>query len=147
MLMLGDADEAALPAGLELTRRGATALVPDPFHPWTSSFKLSDLYFAEDGAERFIMRRGIGGSLPPNAKILLQAGNTDWSLFNEAPEYAKCAAVVLYEKLIKPAGAAVVELPWGKGKLIVSMLDYRIETSTADEMWRTPFYPRRGQAG
>lgn len=139
MLMLGDDDKTTLPSGLELTARPATALVPDPSHPWTSTFKLSDLYFAEDGAERLIMKHGIGGELPANAKILLQASNTDWSLFNETPEVAKCAAVVLYEKLIKPAGAAVVELPWGKGKLIISTLDYHIESSTADAMWRILF--------
>jgi len=140
MLMLGDGvDKAGLPAGLVLTARPATALVPDPAHPWTSTFKPSDLYFAEDGAERLIMKHGIGGKLPVNAKILLQASNTDWSLFNEAPEVAKCGAIVLYEKLIKPAGAALVELPWGKGKLVISTLDTRIESSTADEMWRTLF--------
>ncbi len=139
MLMMGDGDPAMLPSGIELTKREATALVPDPSHPWTSALKLPDLYFAEDGAERFIMRYGIGGKLPTNTRILLQGSNIDWSLFNEAPEYAKCAAVVLYEKLIKPSGAAVVELPWGKGKLIISTLDYRIESSTADEMWRTLF--------
>ena len=139
LLMLGEGKDAVLPPGLELTTRPATALVPEPGHAWTAAFNLPALYFAEDGADRFIMRHGLCGRLLADAKILLRASDTDWSQFNEALEVAKCAASVLYEHLQHPAGAALVELPWGKGKLVVSTLDYRIESATADVMWRILF--------
>lgn len=134
-LMLADSGDA-LPAGLVLTDRTATQLATADAHPWTADMAEKDLYFAEDGADRNILRHGIGGTLPEGAKVLLKAGAMDWSLFNEAPEVAKCAAAVLYEHLEKPAGAALVEIPWGKGRLVISSIDYRIESGTADAFWR-----------
>jgi hypothetical protein len=110
-----------------LTNRPATALVPDATHPWTASFTLPELYFAEDGADRLIMRHGIDGP----GRVLLRASDTDWSLFNNAPEKAKCAAVLLGEKLVKPSGAALVE----RGNVVCCSLDYRIAT----KFWRRLF--------
>ena len=132
----GSAPADLLPAPVRLTDRAATALVPDAAHPWTAPFALPDLYFAEDGNDRFIMRRGLDGPVLDGARVLLGASNTDWSLFNNAPEHSKCAALVLYEHLEKPSGAALVERPHGSGKLVLCSLDYRLASRTADTFWR-----------
>lgn len=125
-----------LPAGISSTPRNATMLVKDTAHPWTAGFTQKDLYFAEDGADRNILSRGIGGSFPDGSKVLLKAGEADWSLFNETPEFAKCAAVVLYERLQKPGGAALIEMPWGKGRLVICGIDWKVASASTDAMWR-----------
>ena len=62
LVMLSGANASALqPFNCSLTDRSATALVPDAAHPWTAPFTLPDLYFAEDGPDRFIMRHGSPG--------------------------------------------------------------------------------------
>jgi len=109
------------------SERAATALVPDATHPWTAPFTLADLYFAEDGADRFIMRYGI----EEPGRVLLRASDTDWSLFNNAPEKAKCAAVLLGERLAKPSGAALVQ----RGNVAFCSLDWRVGT----KFWRKLF--------
>lgn len=127
-----------LPAGLlpveaQWTERVATALVPDREHPWTRTFTLPQLYFAEDGASRFILRHGTAGPFVHQGRVLLQASNTDWSLFNNVPEVVKAGAIVLHEQLRKPGGAALVEHPHGKGTIVLSTL----ETQVADAFWQT----------
>lgn len=149
LLMLGQATDVTiqpfnastniLPASLRLTDRSATALVPDARHPWTAPFTLPDLYFAEDGPDRFIMRQGLTGPLLEGARVLLRASDTDWSLFNTAPENAKCAAVVLHEQLVKPAGTALAERAHGAGKLLFCSIDYRVASRSADTFWRRLF--------
>lgn len=134
-VFLGESGEG-LPPGMSATSHVATMLVKDATHPWTAGFTQKDLYFAEDGADRNILRHGIGGTFPEGTKVLLKAGEVDWSLFNDAPEFSKCAAVVLYERLQKPNGAALVEMPWGKGRLVISSIDWRVASTNADDMWR-----------
>ncbi len=128
--------DGLLPAALRVTERNATMLVPDGDHPWTAPFALPDLYFAEDGAERIIQRRGIDGPVLDGARVLLRGSDTDWSLFNEAPEHSKCAAVVLYEQMEKPSGAALIERPHGRGRLLVCSLDPRLASRPAATFWR-----------
>jgi beta-galactosidase len=141
MVMMADSapPAEALPGALEVTNRTATALDPDAAHPWTAALALPDLYFAEDGADRFILRHGLAGPLVDEGRVLLRASNTDWSLFNDAPEHAKCAAVVLYEQLRKPSGAALVECAYGQGKLVLCTLDYRNGSRAATALWRRLF--------
>ena len=128
-----------LDAPLHLTQRPATALAADASHPWVASLMLPELYFAEDGADRFILRQGIDGPLVRRGRVLLRASNTDWSLFNESGENAKCASLVLYEHLTKPGGAALVACPHGKGTLLLSTIDWHIATRQADQLWRKLF--------
>ncbi|GHT30810.1 hypothetical protein FACS189432_09780 [Bacteroidia bacterium] len=64
---------------------------------------------------------------------------TDWSLFNQSPENKKCAQVVLYEHLQKPSGAALVSYPFGNATLVLSSLDYTINTKETTEFWETLF--------
>lgn len=130
-----------LPTGfnMDIVDRQATALVPDQGHAWTRSFTLPDLYFAEDGSDRWIMKQGVEGSFVERGRVLLKASNTDWSLFNEAPEKAKCAAVVLYEQLKKPGAACLVQCEHGRGTIAVCTVDYRVASSSADRFWRQLF--------
>ncbi len=138
LVLIGEAPvpDGLLPAAVRVTERSATMLVPDGDHPWTASFALPDLYFAEDGAERFIQRRGIDGPILDGSRVLLRGSDTDWSLFNEAPEHSKCAAVVLYEQLRKPSGAALIERPHSRGRMLVCSLDPRLASRPAAAFWR-----------
>lgn len=136
LALVTDADSTSLNAlNCSLTDRAATALVPDRSHPWTASFTLPDLYFGEDGPERFIQRHGIAGP----GRVLLRASDTDWSLFNEAPEHAKCAAVLLGERLLKPSGAALVETSGAQGRLLLCSLDWRVSSPATNIFWRRLF--------
>lgn len=128
-----------LPEPVELTNRPATALVPGDPDGLAAGLRLPELYFAEEGSDRFIMKHGLAGPLVEKGRVVLSASNTDWSLFNNAPENAKCAAVVLYEKLEKPAGAAMVDVPIGNGRLVLCSLDYQNPVRSAAKMWRALF--------
>lgn len=127
--------DTILPTPLRLTERSATAFIANETHPWLVGFTITDLYFAEDGANRFLQRFGLGGKLVEQGKVVLRASETDWSLFNNSPERAKCAAVVLYEQLEKPSGVALLEVPYGKGKIALCSLDYRVRSRAADSLW------------
>ncbi|MFO0926882.1 MAG: hypothetical protein U0736_07540 [Gemmataceae bacterium] len=116
----------------ELTDRTATAAGSRSQAPLDDRADSPQLYFAEDGAERFILRHGLTGPFVERGRVLLRASETDWSLFNNEPEVAKTGAVVLYEQLRKPDGAALVEHGHGKGRIVVSTLDYRL----AERFWR-----------
>jgi hypothetical protein len=143
----GDAVNQLLPAPVQLTKRQATALEvvgrfaksPHAEHPWGAGFSLPDLYFAEDTTDRFILKCGLVGPFVEKGRVLLEASSSDWSLFNNRPETAKCAAEVLYEQLAKPSGAALVELDSGKGKVVVCSLDWRVASRNADTFWRKLF--------
>ncbi|HWH68481.1 MAG TPA: glycoside hydrolase family 2 TIM barrel-domain containing protein, partial [Candidatus Sulfotelmatobacter sp.] len=141
-----------LPAPIALTPRAATALVGEgrpkegrssksegrigePPHPgplpigWgegeeQSPFALAELYFAENSQDRHVLKCGLDGAFVRQGRVVLKASNTDWSQFNDVSEVAKCAAVVLYESLSKPAGAALAEMDAGPGRICVSSIDY-----------------------
>ncbi len=128
-----------LPAPVQLTTRRATALERAREHPWMAGLNLPDLYFAEESADRHILKHGLAGPLVEQSQVLLQASDTDWSLFNHRPETVKCAAVVLYEQLVKPGGAALIVHPQGPGKLALCSLDWRISSRATDALWRKLF--------
>lgn len=112
-----------LNAEIRTTKREATALVPGKEHKWTAGLSLADLYFAEDPTDKLVLKLGLDGEFIDKADILLEASNTDWSLFNNAPEFAKCSALVLHEHLIKPRGVALAGMKSGNGYIIVSSID------------------------
>ena len=66
----------------------------------------------------------------------MTASNTDWSLFNDVPEIAKCGAVELYERLVKPSGAALVVAPSGQGKIALCAIDYLPQSDSYVHFWR-----------
>ncbi len=128
-----------LPAAVTLTVRRATALAPAQPHPWTAGLGLTNLYFASHAAAPQILQCGLDGPLVARGQVLLQASPTDWSLFNNAPENAKCAAIVLYEALGKPPGAALVTLPSGRGTVAVSAMECDPRSPAQAWLWRFLF--------
>jgi len=143
LIMVNDAGmpmnlvNSLLPSEAKLTARQATMLVHKAPSPWVDSYSIPDLYFAEDAVDRKILKCGIGGAFADRGKVLLTAGNTDWSLFNDVGEIAKCGAVVLYEHLQKPGGAALVTLPQGQGTVALSSIDYAPEGESYAKLWRS----------
>lgn len=136
LVLLGARDAGTVDGTLRVTERAATMLAPEVPHAATAGLALPDLYFAEDGPDRFIVRRGLAGSLVDSGHVLLRASDTDWSLFNNAPEKAKCAAVLLHERMQKEPGAALVECASGPGRVVLCTLDPRVATRPATALWR-----------
>ena len=128
-----------LPLPVTLTPRHATALVPRQSHTWTAGLGLTNLYFAEDAADKQILKCGLDGPLVEQGRVLLEASATDWSLFIDAPENAKCVAIVLHEQMIHPSGVALVALPLRGGTFAVSSLDYLAHSPASARLWRTLF--------
>lgn len=126
---------ALLPAPIELTARQATMLVPEGTDLWTAPLGLPDLYFAEDPADTLILQRGLAGPFVAQGVTLLEAGNIDWTLF-DAGENVKCGALVLYEHLQKPGGAALVVKEQGRGRLAVSALSADARSPAQVTLWR-----------
>ena len=69
--------------------------------------------------------------------MIFTASQTDWSLFNNVAEHWKCAQVVLYEALNKPAGAAMVKSKIGGNDLVISALDYSITNKESQHFWES----------
>ena len=130
---------ALLPAPLMLTDRKATLIQPRTEQVWAAGFSLKELNFAIGKNDGRILKCGLSGSFVEKSGVVLEASNTDWSLFNENPEKTKAGAVVLYEHLQKPSGAALVRMERGKGFLAVCSLDYRLATPPSHAMWRKLF--------
>jgi beta-galactosidase len=128
-----------LPAPVTLMSREATALVPRAGDAWTAGLGLADLCFAEDPTDRRILKCCLEGDFVKSGRTLLEASSTDWSLFNNAPEFAKCAAIVLYEALAKPGGAALVEMNAGQGRVLVSSIDVVPGAEANAAFWRRLF--------
>lgn len=131
-----------LPEPVQFTAREATALERgDDAHPWAAPFGLAELYFAEEEPEgsRLVMRCGLTGPFVKNATVVLAASRTDWSLFNRRAEEGKVGAVICYEKLMKPAGAALVARKSGGGTLAVCTLDTAVDTPARRAFWKKLF--------
>lgn len=128
-----------LPTTILLTTREATALEQGVNHPWNATFSLADLYFAENSQDKEILKCGLDGDFVRQGVIVLKASNTDWSQFNNVPETAKCAAVLLYENLVKMPGAALVTTKQSNGYISVSTIDYTpsLNNSTYARFWRS----------
>jgi len=126
-----------LPASITVTSRQATQLDITPGSPWVASFGLPDTYFAENSLDSHIAKCGLDGKFVDEGSSLLTASNTDWSLFNNVSEAAKCGAVVLYEHLIKPRGAALVSEKVGNGLVAVSTIDYMPVEDSYVRFWRS----------
>ena len=128
-----------LPAKINLTERRATALENNPQSAWGKFFNIPDIYFAEQEGNRYILKQGLSGELVEKGTVVLQAAGIDWSLFNNNPENRKCAQTVLYERLIKPEGAALVTYRFDNATLAVSALDYKLNTKETRAFWTTLF--------
>lgn len=142
LIMVCDTDaplsllNALLPKPLTLTDRRASMVQPHGADPWATGLGLRDLYFANVDSDRQVLKCGLAGPLVERGRVVLEAGNTDWELFNNMPQKTKAAAVTLYEHVQKPPGAALVRIPQGKGFLALSSLDYRLTAPASQSMWR-----------
>ena len=128
-----------LPAPIELTAHKATALESNKCDEWGAYFELPDLYFAESQGDKMILKAGIAGTGVTAENTVFSASQTDWSLFNNVAEHWKCAQVVLYEALNKPAGAAVVKSKVGDNEVVMSVIDYTINTKETTRFWESLF--------
>ena len=126
-----------LPAPVQLTSRKATALESNKKDEWGAYFELPDLYFAESQGDKTILKAGLAGDGIKSENIVFSASQTDWSLFNNVAEHWKCAQVVLYEALNKPTGAAVVKSAVGDDKVVMSVIDYTINTKETTRFWES----------
>jgi beta-galactosidase len=124
-----------LPAPVSLTSRQATSLIPSKDKGSLVGFDLDDLYFADATGDPRIQAAGLAGPLVDRARVLLTACNSDWSLFEDHPEIAKCGSMLIYEHLQKPAGAALIEVSKGSGKLWVSTLLPHSGTEAFRNFW------------
>jgi len=125
-----------LPEPVSMTMRKATSLVHAESSPLVDGFALSDLYFVVKQGGSDIARACLGGPLVDSGRVLLTASNSNWSLFEQQPEAAKCASMLIYERLQKPSGAALVEAKCASGKLWVSSLDAALTTTPATAFWK-----------
>lgn len=128
--------DAILPGNVRLTQRKSTSLLVDAKNALIYGLHPSDLDFSSDGTNRLIQSYGISGSIVDHLHPVLRASDTDWSLFLNVPEVSGPAAIELYEQLHKPAGGSLFDVPFGKGRLILCSIDYRILSSKADVLWR-----------
>ena len=126
-----------IPGKLNLTDRTATALEADKNSKWGKYFNLPGLYFAEMEGDKRIIKKGLEGDIVNYGNVIFTASRTDWSLFNQTAENKKCAQIVLYEHLEKPSGVALVSYKMGKATLVVSTLDYKVNTKETSEFWKT----------
>ncbi len=121
-----------LPSPLQLTPFKAT----DLNDATGKYFDVRDLYFSEMNGDKTIMKQAISGDLLSRGSTILDASNTDWNLLLGFPENKKCAQIVLYEHLIKPKNAALLNLSLGNASLALSSIDYTLNLNqTTREFW------------
>lgn len=128
-----------LPETVTLTDRQSTSLEVDRQTAWGRYFELPDLYFSEAEGDRRVMKHGLATGKDSKGTVVLKAARTDWSLFNNAAEHWKCAQTVLYEKLKKPEGAALLTYPYGKATIALSVIDYRPKAKEYAAFWQLLF--------
>lgn len=128
-----------LPETVTLTDRQSTSLEVDRQTACGRYFELPDLYFSEAEGDRRVMKHGLATGKDSKGTVVLKAARTDWSLFNNAAEHWKCAQTVLYEKLKKPEGAALLTFPYGKATIALSVIDYRPKAKEYAAFWQLLF--------
>lgn len=123
-----------LPKPVTLTDRHTSSFVHGANDGLTAPFSLRELFFVETERHAPVMRCGLEGPFVKDSKVLLEACNIDWSLFN-APENRKCGALTLYEKLQKPSGAALVEWTEGQGRILLCSIGTAGDSRRIDAFW------------
>jgi beta-galactosidase len=120
-----------------LVERTATQLQGQYYY--TQCLNCTDYYFAEEPEDRQVIKCALDGEILKRGKICFEAAAVDWSLFNDSPESAKCAAVCLYETLKKPSGVAAVRqsiLPEVSGSLFVTTIDVIPASPKNKKLWK-----------
>ncbi|MDR2756698.1 MAG: hypothetical protein LBC20_13415 [Planctomycetaceae bacterium] len=119
-----------------LVERTATQIKSDYYY--TQFLQTPDYYFAEEPDDRYIMKCALDGEILKRGEVCFEAAAVDWTLFNESPESAKCAAVCLYETLKKPSGVAAVR-QWLRGdhdgELLATTIDVLPVSPNNRKLW------------
>ena len=97
-------------------------------------------YFAEEPGDRYVIKCAFDGKFPEKTKFYYTAADADWSLFNESPESAKCAAVILYEALEKPSGLAAFDCPTSRNVIFATTIDVIPSSSKNMKLWEMLLY-------
>ncbi|MDR1270670.1 MAG: hypothetical protein LBK82_14210 [Planctomycetaceae bacterium] len=120
-----------------LVERTATQLQGQYYY--TQFLSCSDFYFAEEPEDRQVIKCALDGDILKRGQVKFEAATVDWSLFNDSPESAKCAAVCLYETIKKPSGiAAIGQRIRGDfdGELFVTTIDVIPESPKNRTLWQ-----------
>ena len=124
-----------LPYTLELTGRSATSFIKQADDPFIDTLNNKDFYFTE--LSRLpVMQYGLSGEIVRSGKVILEAGNTDWSRWNSRAEYLKTASVYRSEREAKPEGAALVKTTAGKGVIYLVSMDLMRLKSDGENLFR-----------
>lgn len=144
LIMLNDKEvdlnllNTILPKPVILTDRQISSFVHGAEKARTASFSLKELYLVEQNQKSHMMLCGLDGPFVTDSTVLLRACDIDWSLFH-APENRKCGALVLYEKLQKPSGAALVEWTKGQGKILLCSINTSRKSERIAKFWKKLF--------
>ncbi len=144
LIMLNDKEidlnllNTILPRPVILTDRQISSFVHGAEKTRTASFSLKELYMVEQNQKSHMMLCGLDGPFVTDSTVLLKACDIDWSLFH-ASENRKCGALVLYEKLQKPSGAALVEWTKGQGKILLCSIDTSRKSERITKFWKKLF--------
>lgn len=122
-----------LPQPISLTQRKSTSFLTCGEDPILGNINDADFYFTEL-SDIPVARYGLTGAFIEQAKTLLTASNTDWSVWNKQAEYLKTGALTRSEREAKPVGTALVYAPAGQGGIYVMALDPRMIYKAAPNM-------------
>jgi beta-galactosidase len=125
-----------LPSPLQLGEFKTTDLQGNKADAAGKLLNTRDLYFSEMNGDKYIMKQAIEGDILSHGSVAIEASKTDWNLLLAYPENKKCAQIVLYEHLIKPKNAALLNMQFGKASLGVSSIDYNILNNTTTAFWQ-----------
>ncbi len=122
-----------------LVDRTATQLKPVDLYYFSQFFDKPGYYFAEEPGDRNVIKCAFD-KVPKRHTVYYEAAAVDWSLFNDSPEAAKCAAVCLYEALEKPSGIAAIGCQTEMNPVMFTTIDV-IPTSPKNiELWKMLLY-------
>lgn len=127
-----------LPYPVELTERKATSLLVKSEAPVVAGLDHADFYFCEIQRTP-AMEYGLAGPFVDNGQVILAACNTDWTRWNKVEESVKTASVLRSERQAKPAGAAMVECPAGKGHILINTMTQFYNTEHGNAVLQTMF--------
>ncbi|ANI89969.1 hypothetical protein A9P82_12140 [Arachidicoccus ginsenosidimutans] len=122
-----------LPASLQLTQRTASSFIKLKNEPVVSGLNNVDLYFNEL-LKNSVMVNGLSGNFVNKGNTILTACNTNWSEWNNQPEYNKTGRVLKSEREKKQAGSALVSYTSGNTNYYVCSIDMNLLKGNADKL-------------
>ncbi|MCU0858329.1 MAG: hypothetical protein MUC65_07995, partial [Pontiellaceae bacterium] len=121
-----------LPNPVEVTDRSASSLLIKTNARLVAGLNHSDFYFCEIQTTP-AMTNGLAGPFVEQGQIILTACDTDWRRWNRVAESIKTAEVFRSERENKPAGAALVIAPAGKGRILINTMTAFYQTDTGTQ--------------